>query len=388
MNRLYLLLSFIATLFLSYSCTEDALEPESHNYVSFTPDIVATRATDTYFETGDAISVYAFKGNTFKSSGNYADNIRYSYLNYKFIPAGEGIELDEDGLNYVALYPYSSDYSDSFKFSVSYDQSSYASYTSSDLMLATSMKSETAKEVTLNFWHILSKVVIDMSGEDLPSGDCSVTLNDVCYEATIDLVDMTYQTSETKSEILMCDDGNKRQKAILAPQVLEKGTIIGKLISNYSESDIRLYNDIVLDSGEEVTLYLSKSGNEYRLSTGKLVNEWFVQEVYLKSYEDYGIYEYNSAHVTWKGENIASIKYGMFLASASTTYSDSEIIPYLNEASQDYLDDLNSNGYLGIYYSDLDPDTEYEMISFATCISGNTEKTVMNRDIIRTAKRY
>ncbi len=392
MNKSYLLLSLFAFLLLNVSCVKDVVEQEQlGGVISFVPEFAAaTRATDTYFETGDEISVYALKGTTLEPSGNYADNVRYSYLNYKFTPAGSGIELDGDGLNFLALYPYDPYYSDTFKYTVWTDQSSHKLYTGSDFMFAVG-RTVAETEVALKFTHCCSKIVIDMSLADYVPSNSYIELSDVAIEALFDMNALTYQTTDKRGYVRMCPDGTNRFKAIVAPQTFKEGGIAGTLVSDYDKYIIRLDNDIYLQSGQETTLYLhNSSGNEYVLSTSRVndnYEEWFKQTVYLENDEELGTYEYNSVHVLWEAENVTSIKYGLFKAAASTTYSDSAIMEYLNDAPDSYLNYINTNGYLGIYYTNLEPYTEYEMVTYAIGIAGNTAKSVMKREVIRTAAR-
>ncbi len=394
MKKSYLIPGLIAALFLNVSCVEDVEEQvPSERCISFTPEFEgATRATDTYFETGDEISVYALKGTTLESSGNYADNVRYSYVNYKFIPTGKGIELDEGGLNFVAFYPYNPDYSDNFSYTVAADQSTHEAYTGSDFMFAVgSTVAETS--VALKFRHSCSKIVIDISDADLPSGDCYIELSDVATKATYDINNLTYQTADQRGYIKMCPDGSNRFKAIIAPQTLEGGEIIGTLLVGYNKYIIRMGGySVNLEPGQEGTFYLLNSGNEYVLATSKVNNnniDWFKQTLYLEDNPNNDTYKYNCLHVLWESEyEITSMRYGMYEADASTTYSDSEIIEYLKDASDEYISYINDNGYLGIYYSGADPDTEYEMITYVTGIVNSTTKSVMKRNTIRTAKQY
>lgn len=102
---------FYLVLFAMFSCTNDqekygeVLEP-----IDF--DIVQTRATDITFEDGDKIGIYAIEpGQTFKTSGNYADNKQYSYQSGRLQPVSTSDKIyGVKGKSYVyhAYYPYQS----------------------------------------------------------------------------------------------------------------------------------------------------------------------------------------------------------------------------------------------------------------------------------------
>lgn len=94
-----------------FSCTNDQEEyGEVLEPIDF--DIVQTRATDTTFEDGDKIGIYAIEsGQTFKTSGNYADNKQYSYQSGRLQPVSTGDKIyGVKGKSYVyhAYYPYQS----------------------------------------------------------------------------------------------------------------------------------------------------------------------------------------------------------------------------------------------------------------------------------------
>lgn len=102
---------FYLVLFAMFSCTDDqeeyggAMEPMDF-------DIVRTRATDTIFEEGDRIGIYAVEsGQVLKTSGNYADNRQYTYRSGKFQPVSSSDRIyGAKGKSYVfhAYYPYQS----------------------------------------------------------------------------------------------------------------------------------------------------------------------------------------------------------------------------------------------------------------------------------------
>ena len=98
-------------LFSMFSCTndqnqyEEILEP-----IDF--ETVQTRATDSNFENGDKIGIYAIEaGKDFLSSGNFADNRQYTYQDGKFQPATTSDKIfgvKGKVYNYHAYYPYKS----------------------------------------------------------------------------------------------------------------------------------------------------------------------------------------------------------------------------------------------------------------------------------------
>ena len=99
---------FVAALaILTAACSQDAEEftkelnaKQSSVPVSFNASFgnATTRATDTAFETGDMIGVWAVSSSaTLKYSENFADNVTYRFTNGSFTPTNSGITLPSDG---------------------------------------------------------------------------------------------------------------------------------------------------------------------------------------------------------------------------------------------------------------------------------------------------
>lgn len=134
-----------------------------------------TRATDTAFENGDAISVFGYKSN----SNDYASWQTW-LTNGKFTKGGNGFSSDqpyywyegEDKGHIVGLYPYNANYTaenfigNGITFNVKLDQSTHAGYTASDLMFAVANDvTPSTEKVVLEFKHLLSKLVVDIDNQ-------------------------------------------------------------------------------------------------------------------------------------------------------------------------------------------------------------------------------
>ena len=102
----------LLVLFTMFACTSDQ---DQQNVALTFPvefELPQTRATDTTFDDGDKIGIYAVEnGKTFVESGNYADNRQYSYQAGKFRPVTSAEQIYVvKGKNYTyhAYYPYRS----------------------------------------------------------------------------------------------------------------------------------------------------------------------------------------------------------------------------------------------------------------------------------------
>lgn len=188
MRRTGRLLALLAMVFAFGACSETPQFPpingvDDYSNIPVNINAVAagdfTRATDTAFEIGDAISVFGYKGDL--SSGF---NVQTWLTNGKFTKGANsftsaqtyywysGVELG----HIVGLYPYSDSYTaeeflaNGVSFFVKSDQSTHAGYTASDLMYAVANNvAPTAYEVVLEFNHVLSKLVVDIDNQSSAS---------------------------------------------------------------------------------------------------------------------------------------------------------------------------------------------------------------------------
>lgn len=142
-----------------------------------------TRATDTAFEVGDALSLFAYKGGlVLPETPSVEDLAGFSAWidNGKFTKSEGGFVGDkeykwyegEDVSQIFALYPYNDKWNTvevltgGVSFCVQTDQSTHAGYTASDLMYAAkSDVAPTEESVKLEFNHLLSKIIIDVKNE-------------------------------------------------------------------------------------------------------------------------------------------------------------------------------------------------------------------------------
>ena len=234
-----------------------------------------TRASDTQFEAGDAISVFASTAvdGTLRTTGNYADNVKYVYGASRFVNAGVGISVPKEAANnahYYAVYPYAKSVASRFQFTIDEDQSSYEAYTKNDLCMAHSEAAPTQGLVALKFNHMLSRVLVDASALNLNPNNYRVEL--LAYSNSVE-VDLQHQEVATASgsftKVRMCEDGANHFKAILPPQTLSVQNVVGQLyIGKNLPISITIREDVELTSGTSVELKLRKSGDSYYFDYG------------------------------------------------------------------------------------------------------------------------
>ena len=281
MNRLFLFQAFvIGSLLLMAGCTNEdtgeAFGGPQEGMVSFVPvGSTATRASDTSFDTGDAIGVFASTkaDGHLEAKGNYADNAKYLYSSGRFINAGVGVAVPKDvsQVHYYGVYPFTEVSSAQFSFAVNEDQTSFDRYTKSDLCLASAKANPTDVLVPMKFDHVMSRVLVDASGLGLYPGNYRVEL--MINNGSVK-VDLNSQTVVPSSEggtkyIRMAEDGSNHFKAIVPPQTLSRESAAGWLyIGNERPKAITVTDPLELVSGTSVELKLRKTDNAYYFDYG------------------------------------------------------------------------------------------------------------------------
>ena len=260
------ILLFICLMVFSCSQSEDEVivNATAKPTVTFLPSIgMPTRATETTFETNDEISVFAVKGSTtLKSSGNYADNVCYRISNNSFTAVNNGIAIDEDGLAYYAIYPYSSQAGSKMTFSVKSDQSKHSNLTASDLCTAFASKTS-SQQVSLKFSHKLSRVLIKLAGEGIASKNISMKLTGVQTQVSTDLNANTFVGSGAKTEIKMGLTSTNTYEAIIAPQSIAANSDFLILTVDGQENILHLESNTDFLSGRQKSynVEIGSSGN-------------------------------------------------------------------------------------------------------------------------------
>lgn len=286
MNRIYFcIMSLLLSSVIWTSCTTDGdvdfaggLDT-GQSSVSFQAKIgPMSRATDTRFDIGDEISVYAVLAQSgdnkgyLESSGNYADNIRYTYNGTKFTSTEGIVPQSGEKYFYHAVYPYSIIASDFFLFSVKEDQRG-VNYTKSDLCTAHTAATS-ATSVQLNFGHRLSKIIVNLEGSNWPSGDQVLTLQSPKINAFVDLNEMTFEAAPSTGKVICAENGLNSFKVILPPQTISKSNFAVLTIGG-RDYPVNLSNDVLLQSGiqKELTLTFDDANNSV-VEFGGTIGPW------------------------------------------------------------------------------------------------------------------
>lgn len=241
--------------------------------VSFSAKVndLTTRATDTAFETGDEISVFACYDASLASS-NYAQNVRYAYSDGLFKASSPISYPDKDAaLTFYAVYPFGNYSVPELRFTVSNDQSSEPAYTDSDLMTASAIAKD--KEIVdLKFSHRLAKVVLNLSTVNIPAGEQSVTFKRVYTSVNADIADNNFTETGSRYDVISSPDGTNGFKVILPPQKISAGELFAEIRIGDKVYDWVTDSDIYLSSGIEHTY--TATLKETTVSISADINDW------------------------------------------------------------------------------------------------------------------
>lgn len=327
-------LAFAVSL-LALSCVQHQDFPVNEanpDAVAFSAAIMpSTRATDISFEDGDQISLYASEKGSLYSS-NYAQNVKYTYMDGLFTTS-EGLNYPDMNttLSFYAIYPYGSYTTPEFYFAVNQDQSTHEAYTESDLMTA----SNTGRDqdvVDLVFNHNLTKVIINLSSDNLPAGQQSVVFRDVYHEVKADLSSNTYKYTGNTADIIASPNGTNSFKVILPPQTIERGDLFVEITIGGNRYAWEVESDLILSSGVEYVYNLALQENSVMFTSN--INPWnapsemesVIPQEYLDLMSPYiPIYEGTTPPVIE----------GIYYISPNLTYYDSD--NYYSEKAPDHV---------------------------------------------------
>ena len=245
LNSLFPWLAMTTLLSLQGCENEEGTAIHSRDTVSFEIDAGGARATETTFETGDAIGVYAAvrmssAPATLKTSGNYADNKRFVWNGSQFVADGDANEIAAGyETDYYAYYPYREDMGNPLDYDFSIQGDQREGITLSDFMYAANRSETTDKVITLAFSHRLSRLQVTYTPE---AGEAlsGVTIQRAKATANINLGTGTANTLGATSDIRMYNDGGTFTAVIPAQDRDADGTFLTLLFADGTKKDYTL----------------------------------------------------------------------------------------------------------------------------------------------------
>lgn len=252
----------------------------------------ATRATETAFERGDVIGLYAteYAGEEaapLQISGNWANNVATTYNGTVWTPAKK-IFWSENKMDVYGYYPYMVPTSiDGHLWSVQLDQSTpettdaLSGYEASDFLWAKATGVEQANgDVQLQFKHICSKLVIKLvRGEDFTDDipdNTEVYLHSTVPTATIDFTKgiISKDICGTREKIKARKIASDTFEVILVPQSITERLPFVEIIMGdvaYMTEDMFSYRPSVQYC---VDITLNSSPDKIKVEIGGEVTDW------------------------------------------------------------------------------------------------------------------
>ena len=219
------------------------------------------KATDTAFEQGDAIGLFA----DYPIEGVW--NLPMTWNNGSLTTEapvywGSSQYVDQASL-FVAYYPYDAALEELYlnTFTVQEDQTTHEAYTASDLMIASTLAAPADGTVNLNFIHRMTKLVISVDNRLTDAAVSSITVGNVYLGVSGELNsdNELYPVGDPgsiKAGKVVLEDGSEAWTAILAPnQNITPSIIIttddGKEYVYHSDYNVwfapsRCYNAMVI----------------------------------------------------------------------------------------------------------------------------------------------
>lgn len=211
-----LLVSLTFGLLLSGCNDEDSLGTGKGTGVRFTSYMVESRATDTAWEVGDEIGVYMQAD---AASGYQKINVKYANSdgNVNTFTSESPIEYsgNESTVSFMAVYPFSSLVTDgTYEFTLG-----NTSLSQNDIMYAsTTSVAAGTQNVTLNFQHKLTKIVLQLNDEDgKPVTGATISINKQCASGTLDVATGTITATSDYTSTLNFSESNGTYEAIVIP---------------------------------------------------------------------------------------------------------------------------------------------------------------------------
>lgn len=245
-------LTAIMALPLFLSCQESVQETPS---IPIRIATSVTRATDTAFETKDAVGLFVVnQPAALAQSGNHVDNVKFSYDGDKWAAVSQLYWYDDKTkADFYAYYPYSvSANIDAHTFYVLQDQSSETGYKASEFLWGKTLGvAPTPDPVVISTKHIMSCLKIELkagtgwTAEDINAASVSIT--GLRTSAKINLADGSVQANGDVADIRPLFLGEGTFKALVVPQSVSDAQLLKIKVGN---NDYSFKTSIALASGK------------------------------------------------------------------------------------------------------------------------------------------
>ena len=277
-------LFFAAALAALVSCqkndTETPITPVDENLkINLSMDI-ATKVTDTAFESGDEVGIYVVNyvdgvAGTLAASGNHYDNVKHTYST-SWTPAEEMYWLDKTTkADFYCYYPYGNPSSvTAYPFAVNANQSTLANYKASDFVWGiASGVSPTSNLVQIATKHVMSNMTIYLEAGDgftddtFAAANVSVAVHNVKTNASVNLTDGTVTATGSVTEMIPYNEGTY-YRAVIVPQTVANDSALIVVTVDGTEYTLKKGFTFVGGKQHKFTVTVNKTGNGINIGIG------------------------------------------------------------------------------------------------------------------------
>ena len=275
---------FAAALAALVSCHKNDIEtpitPVDENLkINLSMDL-ATKVTDTAFESGDEVGVYVVNyvdgvAGSLAALGNHYDNVKHTYST-SWTPAEEMYWLDKTTkADFYCYYPYGNPSSvTAYPFAVNADQSTLANYKASDFVWGmASGVSPTSNLVQIATNHVMSNMASYLEAGDgftdetFAAANVSVSVRNVKTNATVNLTDGTVTATGSTTEVTPYNEG-VYYRAVIVPQTVASGSALIVVTVDGTEYTLKKGFTFVGGKQHKFTVTINKTGNGINIGIG------------------------------------------------------------------------------------------------------------------------
>lgn len=274
-------LLFAASAAMLLGCSTPSVEPSPNTEEQKIPINISvapyTKATDTAFESGDAIGLYVVnQGSSLVNSGNHADNQGFTFDGSSWKGTADLYWKDQTTpASFYCYYPRMSSVTDvkAVPFAVKANQSALSDYKASDMLWGSKLNvSPTSNVVEIVTTHRMSNLLIYVlpgngyTAESMRQEGIQVTINNLKVNATLDVETGSVAAGGNAADIIPYEEGD-HFRALVPPQTLQNETLISLKVGSYSFS---LKETIAFKSNmqHKVTLTVNKVSEGVNIGIG------------------------------------------------------------------------------------------------------------------------
>lgn len=310
----------------------------------------STRVTNTSFENGDPIGLFAMLSDESLDARRYIDNLRLEYQSTLiperaiFYPEGDA------SLNFIAYHPYQKEGvqegSVNLPISVQTDQSIPENRSASDFLVATKENVNSSNEtVLLTFQHRLTKLKITLvpqEGEDpdaILASSPQVIASGFATKADYDLVNNHITGTSATSDIIASGEWSKENETLTGKELI----VIPQQISTGQQSIIIEWNgeiytcpltDVKLESNTQRVIKIAISQTNHTL-TGIVgeIEDWGETTIQEDGKGELQTHEIHIAAFTFNESSIYRMYHqGRAVAEVCKEYLSAENAPIASQA--------------------------------------------------------